>query len=76
MILTGRARTVTLVGEATWAPAKNGGRLLRDLERTVAESGLPLADKLVYALCAREEVTHLPADRDAVLVVTAADIFA
>jgi uncharacterized protein len=76
VILTGRARTVTLVGEAKWAPSTDGSRLLRDLERKAAGSGLPLADNLVYALCAREEITHLPADRDDIIVVTAADIFA
>lgn len=75
VILTGRTRTVTLVGEAKWSASKNGGRLLRDLERKAVESGLPLADHLVYALCAREEVTHLPPGRDDIIVVTAADIF-
>ncbi|MGH3282953.1 MAG: DUF234 domain-containing protein, partial [Trebonia sp.] len=76
VILTGRARTVTLVGEAKWAVSKNGGRLLRDLERKAVESGLPLADELIYALCAREEVTQLPPGREDIMVVTAADIFA
>jgi uncharacterized protein len=75
VMLTGRARTVSLVGEAKWAASANGSRLLRGLERKAIESGLPLADQLVYALCAREEVTHLPEGRDDIIVVTAADIF-
>jgi hypothetical protein len=75
VVLTGRARTVSLVGEAKWAVSKNGRRLLRDLERKAIESGLPLAEELVYALCAREEVTHLPEGRDDIIIVTAADIF-
>lgn len=76
VVLTGRAGTVSLVGEAKWSEKANGSRLLRGLERKAVESGLPLADRLVYALCAREEITHLPAGRDDIMVVTAADIFA
>jgi len=75
VVLTGGARTVSLVGEAKWAVSANGSRLLRGLERKAIESGLPLADDLVYALCAREAVTHLPEGRDDIIVVTAADIF-
>ena len=75
VILTGRARVVSLVGEAKWAVSVNGSRLLRGLERKAIESGLPLADELVYALCAREEVTNIPGNRDDIIVVTAADIF-
>jgi hypothetical protein len=74
-MLSGQARVVSLVGEARWAVSANGARLLRGLERTAIESGLPLADDLVYALCSREEVTHLPDGRDDIIVVTAADIF-
>lgn len=76
VVLTGRARTVTAVGEAKWSVTANGSRLLRGLERKAIESGLPLADHLVYALCARAHITHLPPGRDDVIVVTAADIFA
>jgi len=75
VILTGQERVVSLVGEAKWGVSANGGRLLRGLERKAIESGLPLADDLVYALCAREEITNLPNDRDDVIVVTAAEIF-
>lgn len=75
VVLTGRAKTVSLVGEAKWGVSPDGGRLLRALERKAIESGLPLADELVYAVCAREEVTRIPAGRDDVIVVTAADIF-
>jgi hypothetical protein len=63
VVLTGRARTVALVGEAKWAVSANGSRLLRGLERKAIESGLPLADDLVYAICAREEGAHLPEGR-------------
>lgn len=75
VVLTGRAKAVSLVGEAKWAASVNGGKILRGLERKAIESGLPLADDLVYALCAREEVTRVPAGRDDIIVVTAADIF-
>lgn len=75
VVLTGRARTVSLVGEAKWAVSANGAKLLRGLERKAIQSGLPLADELVYALCAREEIAGLPAGRDDVIVITAADIF-
>lgn len=75
VVLTGRARAVSLVGESKWGTSVNGGRLLRDLERKAIASGLPLADDLVYALCAREEVTRVPAGREDILVVTADDIF-
>jgi hypothetical protein len=75
VILTGRARAVSLVGEAKWAVSANGARLLRGLGRKAIESGLPLVDDLVYALCAREEVTQLPVGREDIIAVTAADIF-
>jgi uncharacterized protein len=76
VILTGRARAVSLVGEAKWAVSANGARLLlRGLERKAIESGLPLVDDLVYALCAREEVTFVPEGREDIIAVTAADIF-
>jgi uncharacterized protein len=75
VVLTGREKIVTLVGEAKWSAAANGTRLLTGLTRKAIESGLPLADDLVYALCARETVTHMPAGRSDVITVTAADIF-
>lgn len=75
VVLTGRARVTSLVGEAKWARTADGSRLLRGLQRKAVESGLPLADRLVYALCARGHVTHVPTGRDDIVVVTAADIF-
>ena len=75
MLLTGRARVVSLVGEAKWAVSLNGARVLRGLQRKAIESGLPLGDELVYAICAREAVTNIPDNRDDIIVVTAADIF-
>jgi uncharacterized protein len=71
--LIGTQRTVGLVGEAKWARTEDGRRVVRTMERKVAESGLPLADEPRYAVCARESVTGVDDD---VLVVTAADIFA
>ncbi len=53
----------------------NGARLLRGLQRKAIESGLPLADELVCALRAREEVTNIPGNRGDIIVVTAAVIF-
>jgi AAA+ ATPase superfamily predicted ATPase len=74
VVLTGRGRITSLVGEAKWGSSANGQRLLTGLRRKAVESGLPLADDLVYALCARDTVTHIePADD--VIVVTAANIF-
>lgn len=75
VVLTGRGKIVTLVGEAKWAVTGNGANLLRGLTRKAIESGLPLADELVYALCARETITHLPENRDDIITVTAVDIF-
>lgn len=74
VVLTGRSRTVSLVGEAKWGTSANGQRLLTGLRRKARESGLPLADDLVYALCARETVTHIQPSKE-VLTVTADDIF-
>ena len=45
------------------------------MQRKAIESGLPLADELDYAVCAREEVTNIPDNRDDIIVGTAADIF-
>jgi hypothetical protein len=74
VVLTGRSRLVTLVGEAKWSTRANGHRLLSRLQRKAAESGLPLADSLMYAVCARDAVTHLEPNDD-VLAVTAEGIF-
>lgn len=74
VVLTGRSRLVTLVGEAKWNTSANGQRLMSGLRRKAAESGLPLADSLMYAICARDSVTHIEPDDD-VIVVTAQDIF-
>jgi len=75
VVLTGRSRVASLVGEAKWAVRADGGDLLRGLKRKAAESGLPLAGDLVYAVCARDSITHLPGHRTDVLTFTAADIF-
>jgi hypothetical protein len=75
VVLTGRGKLVTLVGEAKWAVTADGGDLLRGLKRKAATSGLPLAGALVYAICVRENLTHLPGNRDDILVFAAADIF-
>jgi uncharacterized protein len=75
VILTGREKIATLVGEAKWAATANGAHLLSGLTRKAIESRLPIADELVYALCAREAVTHVPEGRDDIITVTAADIF-
>jgi uncharacterized protein len=75
VVLTGRERRLTLVGEAKWARREDGPRMLRTLRRKVALSGLTEADDPdpVFALCARESVTgDLP---DETMVVTAADAF-
>lgn len=49
MVLTGRNRVVTLVGEAKWGSSANGQRLLTGLRRKAIESGLPLADDVPSA---------------------------
>jgi uncharacterized protein len=75
VVLTGRERRLTLVGEAKWARREDGPRMLRTLRRKVALSGLTEADDPdpVFALCARESVTgELP---DETMVVTAAEAF-
>lgn len=70
--LVGRGRRVGLVGEAKWARTEDGRRIVRDLTRKLALSGLPALEDVRYAVCTRERVTH--AD-PGTLVVTAADIF-
>jgi AAA+ ATPase superfamily predicted ATPase len=74
VVLTGRGRLVTLVGEAKWGMSANGLRLVSALRRKAVESGLPLADHLIYAVCARDTVTHIEPTDD-VIVVTAQEIF-
>jgi hypothetical protein len=69
--LAGRERRVALVGEAKWARKVDGARLRRTLEEKAR--ALPNgAEPLRYVVCAREEVTRLPAAE----TVTASDIFA
>jgi hypothetical protein len=75
VVLSGRERRLTLVGEAKWARPADGSRMLRTLQRKVLASGLVAAEDPdpLFALCARERVTgDLPADT---LVVTAAEAF-
>lgn len=75
VVLSGRQRRLTLAGEAKWARSEDGRRMLRGLQRKVAESGLLRSDDPdpVFALCARERVTgDIP---PGVTVITAADIF-
>jgi len=71
VVLAGRRREAVVVGEAKWARKVDGARIARDLERKA--QALPRCrDPLVYAICARNEVTAAP---EGTLVVTAADIF-
>jgi AAA+ ATPase superfamily predicted ATPase len=71
VVLSGRAREVTLVGEAKWARRVDGSRLALDLRRRALS--LPrLAPDADYAICAREEVRN----PGTALAFTAADIFA
>ena len=70
VVLAGRSRAAVLVGEAKWARVVNGERTRRALERKLAR--LPnLADKPLYAVCAREKV--IPAR--GVRAITARHIF-
>jgi AAA+ ATPase superfamily predicted ATPase len=70
VVLSGRDRRVSLVGEAKWARRVDARPLRRDLERRAA--ALPrVRDDLRYAICARETVDHA----GDVLAITAADIF-
>ncbi|HUE75721.1 MAG TPA: ATP-binding protein [Chloroflexota bacterium] len=70
VVLSGRERTATLVGEAKWARRVDGRRLRGELERKAR--ALPNArPELRYAVAARETVDN-PED---VLAITAADIF-
>lgn len=82
VVLSGRSRTPTLVGEAKWSATMSAPRALAGLRRK-AEQGLKIdGDSLAFALCAREEVTHLDdvgprpeRGSGSILVRTAADLF-
>lgn len=77
--LSGRSRRLSVVGEAKWAKAVNGGRVLYDLERKLELCGLDSRAEVLFAIGARERVdagTGLAASRGPILPVTAADIFA
>jgi uncharacterized protein len=71
VVLTGRSRRPTMVGEAKWSTALDARRPLADLEEKAAW----LVDdptELRYAVCARERITNAPGG---LLTVTAKDIF-
>lgn len=71
VVLAGRAREVTVVGEAKWAWCEDGARIVRALERKA--SLVPgRRESLTYAICARHEVTAAP---PGTLTLTARDIF-
>jgi len=71
VVLAGRARTATHLGEAKWARTVDGSRIVAGLQRKA--SAMPkLADQPEYIVCARETVTP---HHDLALAVTAADIF-
>lgn len=68
--LAGRARAARLVGEAKWARRVDGRAARRTLERRA--EALPRVERsLRYAVAARESVES----REAVLAITAADVF-
>ncbi len=72
VMLAGRSRKVTLVGESKWSRSIDGARFARTLERK--SEVLPgLEHGVLLALCAREEVRNAPVGS---ITVTAADIFA
>lgn len=71
VVLAGRSREATLVGEAKWAKVVDARPVLRALERRA--EGLPqIRDPIRLAVCARERFRNAPNDS---LRVTAADIF-
>jgi AAA+ ATPase superfamily predicted ATPase len=71
VVLAGRSREATLVGEAKWAKVVDARPVLRALERKAEE--LPQArDPIRLAVCARERFRNAPDDA---FRVTAADIF-
>jgi hypothetical protein len=66
---------VVVHGESPPSPPWiNSKRLVSGLPRKALKSGLPLADNLLYAVCARDTITHIES-HDEVIVVTAQDIF-
>lgn len=70
VVLAGRSRRATLVGEAKWARQADGGRLYRELVRKASQ--LPrVADDVAFAICAREEMRG----EGPAMKITAADIF-
>jgi hypothetical protein len=72
VVLAGRERAATLVGEAKWARRVDGNRLHWELEQKAR--ALPRTrEALRYAIAARDAVAG---GDDAVLKVTAGDIFA
>lgn len=71
VVLSGRSRTPTLVGEAKWARAVDARRPLAAL-REKARWLDGASPDLTYAICARERIEHAAAG---VMAVTAADIF-
>jgi uncharacterized protein len=68
----GRTRTPILVGECKWTRSVNATRLRNRLYEKAAQL-TDKRDELSYAVCAREEVTHV---QDETLTITADDIFA
>jgi uncharacterized protein len=71
VVLTGRSRRPTMVGEAKWSTTLDARRPLANLEDKAAW----LVDNpttLRYALCARERITNAPTN---LLALTAEDIF-
>ncbi|WP_260617041.1 DUF234 domain-containing protein [Microbispora hainanensis] len=66
-----RTRVPVLVGEAEWSRTVDAERLRARLSRKAAKLTGDV-DALTYAVCAREEVTHV---REGVLPITAADVF-
>jgi hypothetical protein len=71
VVLSGRSRRPTMLGEAKWSTALDARRPLADLE----EKAAALVDDpttLRYVLCARERITNAPPD---VQTVTAENIF-
>ncbi|HVA43607.1 MAG TPA: ATP-binding protein [Acidimicrobiales bacterium] len=70
VVLAGRERKPTLVGESKWARRTDASRLVAELRAKAA--GLGELPDLRYAVCARERLTNVPSG---VLAFTAQDIF-
>lgn len=69
--LAGRSRAPVLAGEAKWAKRVSAAVLYRQLVRKAAAL-TPDSEDLVFAVCARREVTDVP---DGILAFTAEDVF-